>query len=227
MPRTAVPLSQACSSLRRYAGEYAGHEHAHAQVLVGLAGNLQLELNGHSAFVDASCALVVPAGVSHAYLAEAPAQVLVIDTPMRRGLERVRRFAPPAAWRIEPQALEPDAVVDAVAGAPVLLPRRRLDLDALNERIDAALHHGWTNAELAAVCALSPQRFHARFVELTGMTPLAHVRQRRLDHAARLLRAGWPLEMAAAQVGYASASALAFALRRDRGEGARSLRRVR
>ena len=77
---------------------------------------------------------------------------------------------------------------------------------------------------MAGLCRFSPQRFRARFAELTGLSPLAWVRQRRLDEAQRQLRAGLPLDTVALQVGYASASALCFALRRERGIGARQLR---
>lgn len=73
-------LLQPESSFRRYTGEYAAHDHSHAQVLVGLRGNLQLEVAGHAAFVDASCALVVPAGMAHAYLASRPAMGIVYLT---------------------------------------------------------------------------------------------------------------------------------------------------
>ena len=59
---------------------------------------------------------------------------------------------------------------------------------------------------------------------LAGMPPLAWVRRRRLDEAQRQLRAGLPLDKVALHVGYASASALCFALRRERGVGARGLR---
>ncbi len=85
------PLLHAAASLRRYAGEYAAHAHDHAQLLLGLRGGLQLEAAGHAALVEAGTAIVVPAGVAHAYRADRPSNVLVIDAPMRRGLERVRR----------------------------------------------------------------------------------------------------------------------------------------
>ncbi|MCL0127239.1 helix-turn-helix domain-containing protein, partial [Klebsiella pneumoniae] len=66
---------------------------------------------------------------------------------------------------------------------------------------------------------------HARWLELTGRTPQQWLRQLRLDQAERLLARGRSLEASAADCGYASASALAYALRRDRGTGARALRR--
>ena len=52
----------------------------------------------------------------------------------------------------------------------------------------------------------------------------AWLRALRLDEAQRLLRRGLTLEAVASRVGYASASALAHALRRDREVGARDLR---
>lgn len=219
-------LDHAEASLRRYTGEYGAHEHDHAQVLVGLSGRLELELDGRAAYVDASCGLIVPAGVAHGYLAQSPARVLVIESPVRAGLARVRRFAPPSHWRGRGAALDVAAAVDELAGADTLLQRRPIDLDMLQARVDGELHSDWNTARLAALCQLSPQRFHARFVELAGMAPAAFVRQRRLDEAQRLLRAGMALEAAALQVGYASASALAFALRRECGAGARGLRRA-
>ncbi len=218
------PVEQADASLRRYVGEYGAHVHAHAQVLVGLNGRLQLELDGRGAYVDACSALVVPAGVAHGYLADSPCHVLVIDSPVCEGLDRVRRFVPPAHWKHTHRAFDAAAAIDEMAGTSRLLLRRPIDLAQLDARIDGELHGAWTTARLAALCKLSPQRFHLRFLELTGLAPAAYVRRRRLDEAQRLLRAGLSLEATALQVGYAGASALAFALRRERGVGARSLR---
>lgn len=217
-------LEHAEASTRRYTGEYGSHEHEHVQVLVGLSGRLELELDGRATYVDASCGLIVPAGVAHGYEALAPAKVLVIETPVRAGLGRMRRFAPPPHWKDLRGALDAGSAVEELSGVDTLLQRRPIDLASLQERIDGELHSAWGTARLAALSQLSPQRFHARFVELTGMAPAAFVRQRRLDEAQRLLRAGLSLEATALQVGYGSASALAYALRRERGVGARELR---
>jgi AraC-like DNA-binding protein len=212
------------ASLRRYAGEYMAHEHEHAQVLVGLKGRLDLELNGRSTYVDASCALIVPAGIPHGYLADTPAQVLVIDSPVLVGLERVRRFIPPKHWKDPRRVFDPQAALSEVIDTPTVLVRRHIDLAHLDAAIDGNLHGAWTTARLAALCQLSPQRFHARFLELTGVAPAAYVRQRRLDRAQHLLRTGLSLETTALQTGYASASALAYALKRERRVGARQIR---
>lgn len=208
--------------VREYGAEARSHTHDHSQLLFGLDGVLQMEVAGHAAFVDAACGLVVPAGASHSYRAERRARVLVLDCDAGSGTDRFRRFALPAGWR----EMRLQGLLAALNAAQTLNPRRRLELAALMESIDARLAHPWTVAELAALCHLSPQRFRARFAELTGMAPLSFVRSRRLERAAGLLRQGWSLEAAALRVGYSSASALSFALHRDRDTGARALRRA-
>lgn len=213
-------------SLRTYRGPYGRHSHGFAQVLAGVRGSLELEVDGRGGFVDVACGLVIPAGAAHGYLAKAPAEVLVLDCPSGPGTDRFRRFALPTGWRERAAALSADELLEGLASAPALQRRRRLDLDALTRAVDAALHRRWTEVDLARACHFSAPRFRARFVELTGLAPLAWLRQRRLDEAQRLLRAGLPLETVALNVGYASASALCYALRRDRGLGARELRRL-
>ena len=78
---------------------------------------------------------------------------------------------------------------------------------------------------MAAVCALSVPQFSARWRELTGQSPQAWLRALRLNRAWQALQRGSLADDVAAQVGYASASALLFALRRERGLGARDARR--
>jgi AraC-like DNA-binding protein len=216
-------LTTATASLRQYRGEYAAHSHAHAQLLLGLHGLLELELEGRSACVDATSAVLIPAGLQHAYLAQRPAEVLVLDVPADAAPGEMRRLVrPPLPHDL--LMLDAEALLATLALQGRRLPRRPLDLAALDQALDAALHERWSTARLARLAHLSPQRFHARFVELTGQAPAAYVRRRRLDAAQRLLQRGATLQATADRTGYGSASALAYALKRDRGLGARTLR---
>jgi AraC-like DNA-binding protein len=220
-----MSLDRAAPLLRRYDQEGGRHAHDHAQVLFGVDGTLELEVEGRAAWVDATCGLVVPAGASHGYAAVRTARVLVLDLPASPATDRMRRFALPAGWR-EPAPGVEDLLATLLA-APTLASRRRLDLDVLAARVDADLARRWTVADLAAACCLSPQRLRARFAQALGLAPLDFVRARRLDRAEQLLHQGLSLDAVALQVGYARASALSAALRRERNTGARTLRRRR
>ncbi|WP_019699863.1 helix-turn-helix domain-containing protein [Paracidovorax avenae] len=101
---------------------------------------------------------------------------------------------------------------------------RALPLERLQQAVEAALHEPWPTPRMAALCHLSPQRFHARWLELTGATPQAWLRGLRLDAAAQRIARGQRLDDAALACGYATGTALASALRRERGTGARALR---
>ena len=212
-------------SVRPYRGDYEAHSHGHAQILLGLQGCLQLEVDGHGAFVDSASGLVVPAGTEHRYFAPSRAVLLVVDCPADRHTERVRRFAVPEHWRAAAADLDAAELVAKLADAPSIQARRKLDVAALAQRVDGELHRAWTLADLAASCGFSPQRFRARFAEIVGLPPLTWLRERRLDVAERRLRSGAPLEVVALEVGYSTASALCYALRRERSIGARALRR--
>jgi transcriptional regulator GlxA family with amidase domain len=210
-------------TVRRYSGEHSAHAHDHAQVLYALQGRMELEVGGREAFVDTACGIVIPAGMRHGFLAAPASQMLVIDAPDQQGLDRMRRFAVPPQWRAQPQA---DAMVRVaeVLQAPGVISRRNVDLERLAQTVRAALHEDWPTSRLAAMCHLSTARFHERMLALAGATPQAWVRGLRLDRAQQWIAHGLPLDTVALQCGYATASALAYALRRERGVGARDLR---
>jgi len=141
-------------------------------------------------------------------------------------------LAPPApgwpsgvarAWLAPTPALAPQ--LDGLLHAPRVLARRAVPAERVEQAVRGALHEAWPTARLAALCHLSVPRFHTRWIELTGATPQAWLRGVRLDAAMRSLAGGQPLEQVALACGYATASALASALRRERGVGARQLRR--
>ena len=210
-------------SVRCYSGEQTVHSHDHAQVLFAWRGRMDIEVGASADFADNSCGLVIPAGVTHAYAASPDLRMVVIDAPPELGLARARRFVVTPDVRRLAAAGRADRLLDAIIDTPRVGVRRGIALDRLQAALARALHEPWTTARMAERCLLSPQRFHARLLELTGRSPQAWLRTLRLDEAQRLLRRGLTLEAAAARVGYASASALAHALRRDRDVGVRDL----
>lgn len=214
------------SGVRRYNGEYQSHAHDHVQIMFGLQGRMELELAGHSVFADASCGLLIPAGVSHGFLAGPDTRMFVIELPAQEDLGRARSFAVTAACRESVAWGDASLQLAQVLQAPRILARRGIDLACLDAALSSALFEAWSTQRMAALFFLSPQRFHARLLELIGQTPQDYLRRLRLDAAERLLRQGLALETTALQVGYRSASALSYALKRDRQLGARSLRQA-
>jgi AraC-like DNA-binding protein/mannose-6-phosphate isomerase-like protein (cupin superfamily) len=211
-------------SIRSYSGEQTVHSHEHAQVLFAWRGRMNIEIGSAADFSDSSCGLIIPAGVTHAYAASPDLALVVIDVEAERGLDRARRFAVTPDVRELAAGARVNQLLDAILQTPRAGVRRGIALERLRAALCGALHESWTTARMAERCLLSPQRFHARLLELTGLAPQAWLRMLRLDEAQRLLRRGLTLEAAAARVGYRSASALAHAMRRDRALRVRDLR---
>ena len=227
MSNAQQPVTVDCS-IRHYCGEHAAHVHqGHTQLLYALTGRMELEVEGRASFVDTACGLLIPAGCRHGYLAPPGAQMLVLDVAASTypALDKVRRFQVPAAARCMPHQLHPEARLQLLLQSPLLLSRRSVDVQAIERQVRTELHAPWPTARLSALTHLSAQRFHARWHELTGATPQQWLRSLRLDEAQRQLARGRNLQSCATACGYASASALAYALRRDRSTGARQLRK--
>ncbi|MDZ7853175.1 MAG: AraC family transcriptional regulator [Halomonas sp.] len=91
----------------------------------------------------------------------------------------------------------------------------RLDLARLDAWVDHHLADEIRVEQLAALCALSAGHFHACFRELTGVTPLAYVQRRRLDHARTLVvHSGLSLGHIASLVGFSDQGSFSRAYRR-------------
>ncbi len=239
-------FSHPTASLRRYQGEHTAHVHDFAQVLLGVGGCLELEVDGRAARVDACSGLVVPPGAVHCFQAglgskaetaiaanarnpqQTGASVWVVDVPagFETGvrLDRFKAFALWPDWSPKDSMLH---LLGRVACAAAVQPRRKIDPAALEAALVDSLHESWPVARMAALYCLSAPQFQLRWRLLTGLAPQAWLRQQRLGSAERWLRAGHTLDAAAAQVGYRSASALLFALQRDRGVTVQTLRAPR
>lgn len=241
-------------SLRRYHQETLAHSHSHAQLVFGLSGLLDFEVEGLGCRVGPQALAVVPPDSHHACASREGSLCLVLDVPDRPWLEeRLGPHAGPSLALLEkPGHLRLDGhqqqLVDwlarsrlddaliAAQGSALLLasltqgaasmPAERLPLAAIDAHIDRHCAQPLQVADLARLCGLSVARFHARFLAETGHTPMDHLRKRRLQRARALLE-GSTLAVGevAARVGYASQSAFTAALSRELGVTPRQLRR--
>lgn len=219
-------------SLRHYGPAPGSHAHEHFQVLVGLEGLLELEVEGRGLRVGAGDALLVRPGERHDFESAGGSRCLVLDSadslwarcePQPRRSEQVHALAGYLACALanaSPVARLHGAalLLDAWAPAPMASPRprRALDWDALARWVQARLAQPITVTDLAAQAFLSPSQFAQRCRQAQGMGPLAWLRVQRLVRARQLRDAGLPVAEVARSTGYRSPSALTAALRRTR-----------
>lgn len=222
-----MELARDSLSLRAYGASHGSHSHAHHQMLVGLDGVLDLELQGHGRRVAAGDAVLVPAGERHDFESAAGSRCLVLDStdPLwaRCGVLPHRPQQLAALARYLAHAIDQPL---ALAHAPVLLldawhapagpqrPRRRIDWQALALWVQSRLDRPVSVAELAQRVHLSASQFALRCHEAQGMGPLQWLRLQRLARARQLRNAGLPVHEVARRTGYRSPSALTAALRR-------------
>lgn len=242
-------------TLRHYSHDLIVHSHDHAQLVFGLSGRLDFEVDGQGSQVGQQSFVVVPAGAHHACGSPDGSRCLVLDVPSehwvmqslgehaeasRRLLDTPGRLllAPAQSQLVDWLAASPvtDPLI-AQQGAVLLLASlnsalpvgggRRLPYAALNAHIDQHAAHPLQVADLARLAGLSSARLHARFVAECGQTPMDYIRSRRLHMAVNLLRDS-PLAIGeiAQRVGYSSQSAFAAAILREYGTSPGKLRRA-
>lgn len=217
-------------SLRSYGPAPGSHSHDHYQVLVGVSGTLELEIDGRGACVAAGQGLVVAPGQRHDFESRQGSQCLVLDTgehlwarcpPSPPSFPQVSALASYLA-----QALAQGQPLAQLHGPALLLeawspsaagpyrPRRAIDWQALAAWAQLRLHQPLTVAEIAQQAHLSASQFTLRCHEAQGVSPQQWLRLQRLARARQLRDTGLPVAEVARRTGYRSPSALTAALRR-------------
>ncbi|MBC8995708.1 AraC family transcriptional regulator [Pseudomonas sp. N40(2020)] len=242
-------------TLRQYTRDLIVHSHEHAQLVFGLSGALDFEVEGCGSQVRQQSFVVVPSGAHHACGSPQGSRCLVLDIPdgqwvadslgdhadaSRRLLDNPARLSLDSgqsqlvSWLANSPVTDP---VIAQQGAVLLLAslnhakpaelcNRRLPYAALDALIEQNAAYPLQVADLAQVAGLSTARLHARFVAECGQTPMDYIRSRRLHKAMGLLReTALPIGEIASRVGYSSQSAFSAAVLREFGSSPGQLRR--
>lgn len=221
-------------SLRRYGASPGSHSHdGHFQILLGLAGALDLEVEGRGMRVAAGGGCVIEPGARHDFEATGGSLCLVLDSSdagwARCTVQGLHHTLPAAALPLahylatalqqgQPlaQAHGPALLLEAwlaPRSTPAAGTRRAIDWPALCQWATQQWHQALCVADLAARVHLSASQFAARCREEQGMGAMAWLRSLRLAQA-RLLRAeGMAVAEVARRTGYRSPSALTAALR--------------
>ncbi len=228
-------LPQGALSLRRYGAGGAPHRHDHVQVVIGVHGQIELEVEGRGGRVDNGRAAFIAPGSDHAQSGDGHNQFLVLDCTLADmgddAVERLRRQTFLAGPRGRAAARRVRAArLPGIAGArhhhrPLCPPadRRRWwpsaglvsRLDPLLRRIEAAPGEAWPAARMAVEAGLSVSRLHAVFRAEHDRTPQAWLSDLRL-RAVQDALAGTttPIAQLALDAGYLDQTALTRALRR-------------
>jgi AraC-like DNA-binding protein len=221
-------------AIRSYATGHEPDRHPFAQLVLPVAGEVQLDVNGQGGRIDPLHCAFVPVGAWHTQSSRVFNRSLILDideaalghAAWERLHEKPFAALNPAARKLvefmqlltDQQTLQP-AHLDG--WVPLLLdtltlgaPQPRSRLAALLAQVGADPGRPWTTESMAQCAHLSVSRLHALFREEQGTTPHAWLLQQRIDLACRWL-AGSDRAIAevALAAGFSEQSALTRAMR--------------
>lgn len=219
-------------SVRDYGASRGSHAHEHFQVLVGLQGMLELEVEGRGQRVGAGQGVVVVPGDRHDFEAAARggSRCLVLDTsdaawgaraghlPADARVGALARYLALSLDREKSSALAlqqgPALLREAWGPSEPVAAGRPIDWPALAVWLRAHWHLPLTVADLARQVHLSPSQFSERCRHEMGLSPMQWLRGQRLAQARALRLSGLGVAETARRTGYRSPSALTAAMRR-------------
>lgn len=230
MPRSPIPLANSLS-VRAYNASHGSHTHDHFQVLVGLEGVLELEVQGRGQRIGVGDGCVVPPGAAHDFAAAPGSRCLVLDTShplwdrhstvapvnpahtlaLARYLAHSLEQGQPMARQYGPLLL----LESWMPTVPVLQPMRPIDWAALSSWAQEHWQEALAVADLAERVHLSPSQFSTRCRAEQGESPMQWLRRQRLAQARIWRASGMGVAETARRAGYRSPSALTAALRRE------------
>lgn len=239
--------STAALSLRSYGPDAFTHAHDHVQIVLPLAGGMQMEIGGRGGALDVARGAFIAPGTAHTQVAPRPNCFLVVDCHVDDiGADACARLAaqpwlglPPSLRHLldyidlrrqggtlpDPLARHclPLLLQQVAPEAPMAARLRRL-----LQRIEAAPGEAWPVARMAAALHLSASRLHALFKRELDTSPQAWLAELRMRHVMdALARTDVPVATLALDGGWSDQTTLTRAMRRATGQTPAAFRRAR
>ena len=227
--------AQSVLSFRSYSAEFHPHTHGHLQIVLPVAGTMDIDIESRGQTLDGCVGAVVPPASRHGQLARGANRFLVVDCPGSAGDEFAGQFDRQPYFRISPALrrlidyIELSARRSKWLGAnaelctPLLLDAiergaRPSRLDLLRREMEASIDRRWQVADMARVAGVGKSRLYSLFREAFGQSPNRYLAALRLSHAMRLLSStDAPVCQIAQDSGYSDQSALTRAMRGELG----------
>lgn len=210
--------------VRSYTLKMSRHSHPFHQVVLPLAGSIDIRMDGYAGSVSAGELIVIRSGACHEFRAQEAAKFIVVDLdnlPEALNHTQVKLYISEALNAyltfIEQQLLEAvnPALDKSVRELLWLLLHEQTGHRLCDARIEQAVAHIHTDLSashtvrsLAAVACLSPTQFKKRFHQAMQCTTQQYLIRARMERAEALLRySDLPVTLIAEQVGYQDVSA--------------------
>lgn len=221
--------------VRSYERENPHHHHDHAQLVLPIRGEMEIDVNGRGGCIDQSLAALVKPGSVHSQHSDVDSRFLVLDcAPTILDTFQIERLArkiyvpipPPTRRLIEFAELIGNAQLSIAVSqlGPLLLSSLNPDscrfsnpMEQLISRLRADPGANWSNEAMAQVAKMSMSQLHQRFRLLFEMSPQAWLTDLRLQEAQRWLR-GTSLTISeiALRAGFSDQASLTRAMQRVR-----------
>jgi AraC-like DNA-binding protein len=219
---------------RSYGALQDPDRHAYAQLVLPVAGEVRLDIEGKAGRLDPLHGALVAPGAWHAQCSAASNRSLILDVDAgamthgawQRLLDQPFMTLSPASRKLieylgimADQHATPPAVLQG--WLPLLLdtvalvaPQAASRLAALQARIEGEPALPWSTDSMARCAGVSVSRLHALFREELDASPHAWLQHKRLEHAcAWLAGSGRTVAEIALAAGFADQSALTRAMR--------------
>ena len=189
----SVEFHHGAGSVERcYPPDCLSDNHDHHQLLVGLDGRVDVEVEGRGAAVVPGGVCVIPAAATHYYLGLGiDNRCRVLDLPVGQDaidalFERIRFLCLSPE---EARGLDDDALLARLGGAPPWYGPR-LNMARLTRLVQDDPAAPWSLARLAEAARLSERQLRRSIFEATSQSPWQWLQGQRLARAERLLITG-------------------------------------
>lgn len=219
--------------IRSYERENRHHSHDHAQLVLPVRGQMDIDVDGRGGCIDQSLAAIVTPGSVHSQLSHAGSRFLVLDcAPTLLETLQIRRVTQKTYLPISPATRRLIEFAELIGNEQLAFSAPQLGalllsslgpdtfsssspMEQLIARLRANPGANWSNEVMAQAANMSMSQMQQRFRQMFAMSPQAWLTQLRIQEAQRWLRGtSLPIAEIALRAGFCDQASLTRTMQR-------------